>query len=251
MKWSPCVRSTCPARWVSCCERRCTRPFSGAAAATSCSARTSCCVIRTRSTSATTSSSTTTASSTRRGKPTPALRSAAASSSAATRSCRARTATFDVEDGANIGFNCELFSASRVRIGRDTLLAAYCYVIGGDHDFSDPATAGAGPGTALRRRGRRGRRVARGRRQGARRRHHREPRRHRRRCRGSRIGSRRFDRRRHPGAYRWSAGAAGRGRADVNDAACGRTKTARAAGLRSSRVGRIADARRQAAVRAG
>jgi acetyltransferase-like isoleucine patch superfamily enzyme len=43
-----------------------------------------------------------------------------------------------VEDGANIGFNCELFSASRVRIGRDTLLAAYCYLIGGDHDFSDP-----------------------------------------------------------------------------------------------------------------
>jgi acetyltransferase-like isoleucine patch superfamily enzyme len=45
----------------------------------------------------------------------------------------------DVEDGANIGFNCELFSASHVRIGRDTLLAAYCYVIGGDHDFSDPS----------------------------------------------------------------------------------------------------------------
>jgi acetyltransferase-like isoleucine patch superfamily enzyme len=46
-----------------------------------------------------------------------------------------------VEEGANIGFNCELFSASRVRIGRDTLLAAYCYVIGGDHDFSDPAAS--------------------------------------------------------------------------------------------------------------
>jgi acetyltransferase-like isoleucine patch superfamily enzyme len=43
-----------------------------------------------------------------------------------------------VEDRANIGFNCELFSASRVRIGRDTLLAAYCYLIGGDHDLSDP-----------------------------------------------------------------------------------------------------------------
>ena len=43
-----------------------------------------------------------------------------------------------IEDGANIGFNCEVFSASRVRIGRGTLLAAYCYVIGGDHDFSDP-----------------------------------------------------------------------------------------------------------------
>jgi acetyltransferase-like isoleucine patch superfamily enzyme len=46
-----------------------------------------------------------------------------------------------VEQGANIGFNCEVFSASRVTIGRDTLLAAYCYVIGGDHDFSDPAAA--------------------------------------------------------------------------------------------------------------
>lgn len=45
----------------------------------------------------------------------------------------------DVEDGANIGFNCELFSASHVRVGKDTLLAAYCYLIGGDHDFSDSA----------------------------------------------------------------------------------------------------------------
>ena len=46
-----------------------------------------------------------------------------------------------IADGANIGFNCEVFSASRVVIGRDTLLAAYCYVIGGDHDFSDPSAA--------------------------------------------------------------------------------------------------------------
>ena len=45
----------------------------------------------------------------------------------------------EVADGANVGFNCEVFSASRVTIGRDTLLAAYCYVIGGDHDFSDPS----------------------------------------------------------------------------------------------------------------
>jgi acetyltransferase-like isoleucine patch superfamily enzyme len=42
-----------------------------------------------------------------------------------------------LDDGVNIGFNCELFSASDVRIGRDTLLAAYCYLIGGDHDFGD------------------------------------------------------------------------------------------------------------------
>ena len=47
----------------------------------------------------------------------------------------------DVAEGANIGFNCEVFSASRVSIGRDTLLAAYCYVIGGDHDWSDSSAA--------------------------------------------------------------------------------------------------------------
>jgi acetyltransferase-like isoleucine patch superfamily enzyme len=45
----------------------------------------------------------------------------------------------ELQDGANIGFNCELFSASRVTIGRSVLMAAYTYVIGGDHDFSDPS----------------------------------------------------------------------------------------------------------------
>jgi acetyltransferase-like isoleucine patch superfamily enzyme len=45
----------------------------------------------------------------------------------------------EIEDGANIGFNCELFSASRVRVGKDTLIAAYCYLIGGDHDAKDPS----------------------------------------------------------------------------------------------------------------
>jgi acetyltransferase-like isoleucine patch superfamily enzyme len=45
----------------------------------------------------------------------------------------------DIQDGANLGFNCEVFSASRVVVGRSALLAAYTYVIGGDHDFSDPA----------------------------------------------------------------------------------------------------------------
>jgi acetyltransferase-like isoleucine patch superfamily enzyme len=45
----------------------------------------------------------------------------------------------DIElgNGANLGFNCEVFSASRVRIGANVLMAAYAYVIGGDHDFSD------------------------------------------------------------------------------------------------------------------
>ena len=45
----------------------------------------------------------------------------------------------DLADGANIGFNCEIFSASRVHVGRNALIAAYCYLIGGDHDFSDAA----------------------------------------------------------------------------------------------------------------
>ncbi len=44
----------------------------------------------------------------------------------------------ELAEGANLGFNCEVFSASRVAIGKSVLMAAYCYVIGGDHDFSDP-----------------------------------------------------------------------------------------------------------------
>ena len=44
----------------------------------------------------------------------------------------------DLAAGANLGFNCEVFSASRVTIGAGVLMAAYTYVIGGDHDFSDP-----------------------------------------------------------------------------------------------------------------
>jgi acetyltransferase-like isoleucine patch superfamily enzyme len=43
----------------------------------------------------------------------------------------------DIADGANVGFNCEIFSASRVSVGTGTLLAAYCYLVGGDHDASD------------------------------------------------------------------------------------------------------------------
>lgn len=44
-------------------------------------------------------------------------------------------------DGVNIGFNCEIFSAGAVSVGAHTLLAAYSYLIGGDHDFSDPTLA--------------------------------------------------------------------------------------------------------------
>jgi acetyltransferase-like isoleucine patch superfamily enzyme len=45
----------------------------------------------------------------------------------------------ELAEGANLGFNCEVFSASRVTIGKSVMLAAYSYVIGGDHDFSDPS----------------------------------------------------------------------------------------------------------------
>jgi acetyltransferase-like isoleucine patch superfamily enzyme len=38
-----------------------------------------------------------------------------------------------LDDQANIGFNVEIFAASRVRVGRKVLIAAYCYLVGGDH----------------------------------------------------------------------------------------------------------------------
>jgi acetyltransferase-like isoleucine patch superfamily enzyme len=47
----------------------------------------------------------------------------------------------EIGDAANIGFNCEVFSGSRVTIGANTLFAAYCYVIGGGHNFEDPSRA--------------------------------------------------------------------------------------------------------------
>ena len=50
-----------------------------------------------------------------------------------------KNGNIEIGDGANIGFNCELFSASRVVLGSSVLMAAYSYVIGGDHDFSDPS----------------------------------------------------------------------------------------------------------------
>lgn len=45
-----------------------------------------------------------------------------------------------IGDRANIGFNCEVFSASLVTVGADVLMAAYGYVIGGDHEYADAAT---------------------------------------------------------------------------------------------------------------
>ncbi len=38
-----------------------------------------------------------------------------------------------LDDRANLGFNCEIFSASTVHVGADVLMAAYTYLVGGDH----------------------------------------------------------------------------------------------------------------------
>jgi acetyltransferase-like isoleucine patch superfamily enzyme len=43
----------------------------------------------------------------------------------------------DIElgDNVNLGFHCEIFSGSRVVVGRDGLFAAQAYLVGGGHDF--------------------------------------------------------------------------------------------------------------------
>jgi acetyltransferase-like isoleucine patch superfamily enzyme len=45
-----------------------------------------------------------------------------------------------LHSGVDIGFNCEIYSNSRVEIGENTLIAAYTYVIGGGHIATDPDT---------------------------------------------------------------------------------------------------------------
>jgi acetyltransferase-like isoleucine patch superfamily enzyme len=55
-----------------------------------------------------------------------------------------------LEDNVNIGFNSEVFSGNNVTIGRDTLVAAYCYFIGGDHDAASMDTAVLHQGSTAR-----------------------------------------------------------------------------------------------------
>ncbi len=38
-------------------------------------------------------------------------------------------------DNANFGFNCQIFSANKVEFGKNALIAAYSYFIGGTHNF--------------------------------------------------------------------------------------------------------------------
>jgi len=48
----------------------------------------------------------------------------------------------DIELGehVNLGFHCEIFSASRVKVGSHGLFAAQTYLVGGGHVFDDPET---------------------------------------------------------------------------------------------------------------
>ena len=43
-----------------------------------------------------------------------------------------------LEDNVNIGFNSMIFSASTVRVCADYLMAAYCYLVGGSHNYDNP-----------------------------------------------------------------------------------------------------------------
>jgi len=43
-----------------------------------------------------------------------------------------------IGDQANIGSNCQVFSASSVKIGSKALVAAYSYFVGGGHVYDDP-----------------------------------------------------------------------------------------------------------------
>jgi acetyltransferase-like isoleucine patch superfamily enzyme len=44
----------------------------------------------------------------------------------------------ELASGVNIGFNSQIASGSKVRVGKDGLLAAYCYLVGGGHESADP-----------------------------------------------------------------------------------------------------------------
>lgn len=46
----------------------------------------------------------------------------------------------EVGDHVNIGFNCEIFSGSKVTVGPYGLFAAYAYLVGGGHEFESGAT---------------------------------------------------------------------------------------------------------------
>jgi acetyltransferase-like isoleucine patch superfamily enzyme len=43
----------------------------------------------------------------------------------------------EIGDNTNIGSNCQIFSARKVQIGKNVLIAAYSYLVGGGHIYED------------------------------------------------------------------------------------------------------------------
>lgn len=69
------------------------------------------------------------------------------------RNCIVYTKGGDIEldDGANISHNCELFSSNLLTIGRGTFVAAYSYLLsGGEYDVDSPQPLRMQPGTMSR-----------------------------------------------------------------------------------------------------
>ena len=106
---------------------------SAASAGTSCSASTSPCAIRTRSPSATTSSSTIVLSLDAKGTDNRGIVIGSGVFVGRNTILSCKNGDIVLDDRANLGFNCEIFSASTVRVGTDVLMAAYTYLVGGDH----------------------------------------------------------------------------------------------------------------------
>lgn len=44
-----------------------------------------------------------------------------------------KNGSIEIDERANLGFNCEIFSAGSVRVGKEVMLAAYVYLVGGEH----------------------------------------------------------------------------------------------------------------------
>jgi acetyltransferase-like isoleucine patch superfamily enzyme len=133
--WS-CWRPTVRARSGCGCAASCIRACSGAAGATWCSARASCCGIRTRSARRQRGGRRSRACSTRRADNAGiTVGSGVFIGRNTILSCK--NGDIVLGDQVNIGFNCEIFSASRVTVGASTLFAAYTYLVGGDHDFAE------------------------------------------------------------------------------------------------------------------
>jgi acetyltransferase-like isoleucine patch superfamily enzyme len=46
-----------------------------------------------------------------------------------------------IGDGGNIGSNCQIFSARSINVGRNVLIGAYSYLIGGGHNYESTSMA--------------------------------------------------------------------------------------------------------------